>query len=96
MPDFNKVYLELGNEVQFMMVDLVDGQRETVAIGTKYIKDNNFSFPVFFDVNREASYTYGIRSIPTTLFINKEGYIVTAAQGAIDEHTLRRGIALIR
>jgi thiol-disulfide isomerase/thioredoxin len=96
MPDFNRVYLELGDEVQFMMVDLVDGQRETVQSGTKYITDNNYSFPIYFDVRQEAAYTYGIRSIPTTLFINKDGYIVTGVQGMIDEGTLRRGIGLIQ
>jgi thiol-disulfide isomerase/thioredoxin len=95
MPDFNKVYLELGGEIRFMMVDLTDGQRETVQAGTKHIKDNNFSFPVYFDTKQEGAYSYGIRAIPTTLFIDKEGYVVTGAQGAIDEATLRKGIGFI-
>jgi thiol-disulfide isomerase/thioredoxin len=96
MPDFNKVYLELGSEVQFMMVGLIDGHRETVEIGTKYIKENNYSFPVFFDTEQEGAFTYGIRSIPTTLFINGDGYVITSARGAIDENSLRRGIDYIR
>lgn len=29
MPDFNEVYKEVGEDITFMMVDLVDGQRET-------------------------------------------------------------------
>ena len=96
MPEFNKVYLEMGGEIQFMMVDLTDGNRETVRTGTKYVADNNFSFPVFFDTEGEGGMNYGIRSIPTTLFIDKDGYMVTGAQGAIDEETLRRGIDFIR
>jgi thiol-disulfide isomerase/thioredoxin len=95
MPYFNKVYLELGAEIKFMMVDLTDGQRETVQTGTKYVKDNNFSFPVYFDTKQEAAYNYGIRAIPTTLFIDKEGYIITGVQGAIDEAALRKGIGFI-
>jgi len=96
MPDFNKVYLELGSEIKFMMVALVDGQRETVQSGTKYIKDNNFSFPVYFDTKQEGAYSYGIRAIPTTLFIDTEGNIATGAQGAISEAALRRGIEILR
>ncbi|MDR2923045.1 MAG: TlpA family protein disulfide reductase [Treponema sp.] len=96
MPDFNRVFLEMGGEIQFMMVDLTDGQRETVQAATRYVKDNNFSFPVYFDTRQEGAYRYGITAIPTTLFINKEGYIVTGTRGAIDETALRRGIALLR
>jgi thiol-disulfide isomerase/thioredoxin len=96
MPEFNKVYLEMGGEIQFMMVNLTDHRREPVSKGTKYIEDNNFSFPVFFDTEGEGGRSYGIRSIPTTLFIDKGGYVVTGVQGAIDEGTLRRGIDFIK
>ena len=95
MPEFDKVYKELGSEVQFMMVNLADGQRETVHKGKQYINEQQFSFPVFFDTSQEGSYTYGIRAIPTTLFIDQDGYLVTGAQGAIDEATLRRGIGMM-
>ena len=95
MPEFNKVFQELGDNVQFIMVNMTDGQRETVAAGTKYVSDQKFSFPVFFDTKQEAAYTYGIQSIPTTLFIDKDGYIITGAQGSIPESTLRKGIGMI-
>lgn len=94
MPDFDRVYLEKGNDVTFMMVDLV-GMRETKESGEKYIEEQGFSFPVYFDTKQEAAAAYGISSIPTTLFIDKDGYIVTGARGAIDERTLRYGIDLI-
>ncbi|MCL2111057.1 MAG: TlpA family protein disulfide reductase [Clostridiales bacterium] len=96
MPDFEKAYQELGEEVQFVMLNLTDGVRETREIGEQYIRDNGFTFPVYFDTNQEGSLTYAIRSIPTTLFIDKDGYIVTGVQGAINEAYLRRGIDLIK
>lgn len=96
MPEFNEVYQEVGEEVTFMMVDLVDGQRETKEKGAKYVKDQGYSFPVYFDVDQNAASTYSVMSIPTTIFIDKDGYIVTGAQGAIDADTLRKGIGLIK
>ncbi len=96
MPEFNKVYEEVGQDITFMMVDLVDGQRETQEKGAQYVKDEDFSFPVYFDTKQDAADKYGIASIPTTIFIDKDGYIVTGAQGAIDEKTLQKGIDLIR
>lgn len=96
MPEFNEVYEEVGEDITFMMVDLVDGQRETKETGAQYIKKQGFSFPVYFDTKQDAAYTYGITSIPTTLFIDKDGYIVTGAQGPIDAKTLKKGIDLIK
>ena len=95
MPHFDTVNAELGQSIHFMMVDLTDGARETVDIGKAYIEEQGFSFPVYFDIDNEAGYVYGIRSIPTTLFIDKDGYIVAGVQGAIDEATLRQGIEMI-
>jgi thiol-disulfide isomerase/thioredoxin len=95
MPEFNKIYKETGDEVQFIMLDLTDGQRETVQKGIQYVEEQGFSFPVYFDTVQEGAYFYGIRAIPTTLFIDRDGYVVTGAQGAINEQTLRRGIELI-
>jgi thiol-disulfide isomerase/thioredoxin len=96
MPDFDRVYKELGGEIEFVMLDLTDGQRETVETGKRYIQDEGFSFPVFFDTGQEGAYLYGIRSIPTTVFIDKDGYVITGVMGAIDEGTLRAGIDYIR
>ena len=96
MPDFNEVYIEKKDEIQFMMIDMVDGQRETKEKGLKYIEDKGFSFPVFYDTKQSASNIYGIRSIPTTIFIDKDGYIITGAEGAINKETLLLGIDYIK
>lgn len=96
MPEFNEVYQDVGEDVTFVMVNLTDGVRETRDKGAQYVKDQGFSFPVYFDTEQEAADAYGIRSIPTTLFIDQDGYIVTGAEGAIDGDTLRKGIDYIK
>lgn len=96
MPEFDNVCAELGEEIIFMMVNLTDGQRETKEKGMAYVLEQGFSFPVYYDTKQEGAYAYGIRSIPTTLFIDSNGYIITGAEGQIDEKTLRYGISLIQ
>ncbi len=96
MPIFDKVYGEVKDEIAFMMVDLVDGRQETQASGQRFVESQGYSFPVYFDLEQEAAFTYGIYSIPTTLFIDKDGYIVAGAQGSLAEETLWKGISLIR
>ncbi len=95
MPEFDEIYGQTGETITFMMVDLVDGQRETREKGAQYVKKQGYSFPVYFDLDGEAFEKYGITSIPRTYFINREGRIETWVEGGIDAKTLRKKIALI-
>jgi len=90
MPDFDRVHADFGDEVEFVMLSVTDGVRETVETGRRFIEDGGFAMPVFFDTSREGAIAYGVRSIPTTLFIDGDGYVITGVQGAIDEDILRR------
>ena len=96
MPEFNDVYGQVGQDVTFVMVDLVDGQRETKETGAQFVKDQGLSFPVYFDVTGDAATAYGITAIPTTVFIDRDGNIVTSSQGALDAAELQQGIERIR
>ena len=95
MPHFDEVYLARGEEIQFLMVNMTDGARETLDIAKEYVTSSGYSFPVLYDVTQEAAITYGVTSLPTTLFISAEGEMVAYAMGAIDAQTLERGIAMI-
>jgi len=96
MPDFQAKYKELGSEVNFVMVNMTDGQRETVETASKFIDMNGFEFPVFYDTTGEAAYVYQAYSLPTTYFIDAGGHVIAQAVGAIDAATLQKGIDLIR
>lgn len=94
MPDFNEKYLELGDKVHFLMINMTAG-RETKAEAEKFINEENFSFPIYFDIDQDAAMTYGAYSLPTTYFIGKNGEAIAQATGAIDADTLQRGIDMI-
>lgn len=95
MPDFHEAYQQLGNEVQFLMVNATDGSRETVDTATSFIEEQGYTFPVLFDTQSEAAMAYGAYALPTTFFINGQGQVAAYAQGAIDADTLQRGIEMI-
>ena len=95
MPDFNEKYLEIGEEVQFLIINMTDGSRETVETASAFIAEQGYSFPVFYDKDQDAASTYGVYSIPTTYFIDDDGSVIAQATGAIDAETLQRGIDMI-
>ena len=88
LPDFDAAYAKYGDEVVFMMVDLTDGQRETADAVAAFIEENGYSFPVYCDTTQEAAITYSVYSIPTTLFIDGDGNIVSGQIGMISSQTL--------
>ena len=95
MPDFDEKYKELGSEVNFVMVNMTDGQRETVETASGFIEEKGYSFPVFYDTSSEAALTYGAYSLPTSFFIDAEGHVIAQAVGAINAATLQQGIDTI-
>lgn len=95
MPDFNTAHEAMGDQVQFLMVNMTDGSRETVETAVKFIADAGYSFPVLFDRDMDAASVYGVYSIPSTYFIAADGTAVARASGAIDAETLQKGIEMI-
>ena len=95
MSDFHEKYRELGQDVHFLMVNMTDGSRETVDSASAFIDKNAYDFPVFYDTAVDAAMTYGVRSLPTTYFINAKGHAIAQATGSINAETLQRGIDMI-
>lgn len=96
MPDFEAAYKKYGTDIQFMMVNMTDGGRETIATAEKYIASQGYSFPVYFDTKQEAAIEYGVSAIPTTYFINAQGHIIAYAAGAITAQHLEQGISMMQ
>jgi len=95
MPAFDAMHRKYGDKVTFMMIDLTDGSRDTVESAAAFIKERGYGFPVYFDTTLSAANSYGAYSIPLSVFINKNGEIVTTHTGAMDEATLENYIKTI-
>ena len=95
MPDFDEKYKELGEELNFLMVNMTDGSQETLGSAKAFVEKSGYSFPVYYDTDMDAAMTYGVSSIPSTFFIDADGNAVAWAQGMIDGDTLQRGIDMM-
>ena len=95
MDGFQIAYDTYGDRVHFLMVNLTDGDKETVESASAFINQKGYTFPVYFDTTSMGSLMYGIQSIPSTFFIDAAGYIVTYADGMISAEQLQVGIDMI-
>lgn len=95
MPEFQAAFEELGEEISFLMVNMTDGSRETVDTAAAFLEEAGYTFPVYYDRDMDAASAYGAYSLPTTYFIDAEGFVIARAAGAIDGETLQTGIDMI-
>lgn len=94
-PSFEKCAEEYGDKVEFMMVDLTDGRRDTVESATGFIEENGYTFPIYFDTQFSAVEAYGVNGIPMTVFVKSDGSVLYEHVGAMDEETLRGYIDIL-
>ncbi len=90
LPAFNNMYAKYKDEVEFIMLNLTDGSRDTIESVKEFVNKENFLFPVYFDTTMEAASTYGAYSIPMTLLIDDEGIPVHSQMGAMSEESLEQ------
>ena len=95
MPDFQKYYESHGDKVNFVIVNLTDGQQETVESASAFITEQGYTFPVYYDTDIDAAMKYGVNAVPVSYFIDAEGYFVAWAQGALSADMLQQGMDLL-
>ncbi|MEG1802286.1 MAG: TlpA disulfide reductase family protein [Lachnospiraceae bacterium] len=95
MPDFQKTYEKYKDQINFVMINMTDGVRETKEDGRTFIQEQGYTFPTFYDTRQEAARTYSVSSIPTTFFINKEGKIMAKGSGTLREQDIEEAIQQI-
>lgn len=78
------------------MINLTDGYTDTVESVKEFMKENKYDFPLYYDIEHDASNKYQVYSIPQTLFINKNGCISNYYIGMIDSEKIENNIALIK
>ena len=95
MPDFQDYYENYGDKVHFIIVNLTDGQQETVESASAFIAEKGYTFPVYYDTDIDAAMHYGVSAVPVSYFIDAEGRFVAWAQGAMSADMLQQGMDML-
>ena len=95
MPELEEAYQQYGNKINFAIVNLTDGSRDTKEAASAYIKGQGYTFPVYYDLDLAGAKAYGVTSIPFTVFINAKGEMVAYYTGSMTKETLQAGINLL-
>lgn len=96
MKALQNAYDRYGDEVHFLMVNMTDGARETIATASECIEQEGYTFPVYYDTTGTAALFYSVYSLPTTYFIDENGHYFTRAIGALNDQGLEDVLRLMR
>lgn len=83
-PDFQRVYDEYKDKINFVFIDV----ETDVQLGLNFVKDNNYTFPVYFDLTGLAQEFYSVDAYPTSVFVDKDGNTVDSQLGGLDYETI--------
>ena len=79
MPSMEKLYTQFKDrDFIILAVDLQEGTNKVRALKEKF----ELHFPILLDSDGRVGFMYGVRSIPTTYLIDREGYVMGGALGA--------------
>ena len=88
MPDFQEVYEEYKDKVEFLFINSTDGSRETREKAETYLQEQGYTIPAFYDEDLDAVYTYSVNSLPTTMLLDKQGRVAAYAPGLVEKEAL--------
>ncbi len=85
MPILEAFYQEHGDKGFVVVAVNVSEDAETAA---KYVQDNAFTFPVWSDPPGKQLMRLGIRGLPASLFLDREGRLQQFWSGPVDKEIL--------
>jgi peroxiredoxin len=87
MPDLQALYREHGDARDFVVVGV--NFQEPAGPVEAFVKQYELSFPVWLDAGGEAGAKLGVRGLPVTFIIDREGFIRDAWNGQIARDAMR-------
>lgn len=95
LPDLETAFLKYGDKVDFLMVNLTDGYRDTVDGVKAFLAETGYAFPVYYDTDESAALACGVSSIPTTVLVSPEGKLLHTQIGAMTADTIESLVAML-
>ncbi|MCG8569601.1 MAG: TlpA family protein disulfide reductase [Spirochaetes bacterium] len=81
MPSMENLYKRYQGKDFVILAVSVGETQQTVQ---NFVKNKNFTFPIFVDDKNQATSAYSTGSIPTTYLIDQEGYLIARFVGGRD------------
>ncbi len=91
MPDLEQIYAERKDELVVLAVNLQEA-REPVQ---RFVDQYGLTFPIVMDTSGNVSQSFGVQSLPTTFFVDKEGRVAAFNMGPLNKSAIAKKLELV-
>lgn len=92
MPEMEKVFVEYQERGLVLLAVSVG---EDLAKVENYLEDQSYSFQFLLDTDKSVTRSYGLKSIPVSIMIDRNGYVIYKRVGAMNEQQIRSAVELL-
>ncbi|SDL20254.1 thiol-disulfide oxidoreductase ResA [Lacicoccus qingdaonensis] len=92
MPDMNEVYNEGHDDYELIAVNVSEGEQQINQFLASL--DDELSYPIALDRNRDVTKVYQIGPLPTTIAIDKNGVVVDKQEYQLTKDDIHRFVEL--
>jgi len=91
MPEFQELHEELqeSKDAVLLLLNQIDGRRETAETGAKYLADNKLTMTNLLDFGTVGTQIFGVPGLPTTVVIDADGQLASYVAGATNKATVK-------
>ena len=92
-PDLVKMYQKYGKQITFIGVNLTGS--DTVRAARGFIQHFHIPYPSLMDTHDAVTKEYAVIAIPTSLFINRQGIIVSRVTGGMTSSVMQHNLSAL-
>ena len=90
LPIIQKMYEKYGDQVHFVLINLIEPEKETTGTADRYITQGEYTFPYYYDMDQSAADALQVQTIPSMYFVDKQGQIKNVLVKHTPEDTLEK------
>lgn len=90
LPIIQKMYEKYGDQVHFVLINLIEPEKETTETADRYITQGEYTFPYYYDMDQSAADALQVQTIPSMYFVDKQGQIKNVLVKHTPEDTLEK------
>ena len=91
MPDMEQIARERADDVVVLAVNVQEA-REPVR---RFVDQYGLTFPIVLDTSGDVTQSFGVQSLPTSFFVDREGRVAAFNMGALNKSAIARKLELV-
>lgn len=88
LPVVQELYKKYGDQIDFVMLDMIESGKESKEMADEYIKEKDFTFPYYYDYGQTAADALKVQTIPSLYLVDENKEVKKVIVDVQDQESL--------